>query len=60
VTDEIPLLKGENGDASTTITQLQISQTPNPGNDLTYVAQIAPGVIMNKVPRKRLCPRISE
>ena len=47
VTDEVPLLKGEDGDASTTISQLQISQVPNPGNDLTYVAQIAPGVIMN-------------
>jgi Carboxypeptidase regulatory-like domain len=47
VTDEVPLLKAENGDASTTINQLQVSQEPNPGNDLTYVAQIAPGVIMN-------------
>ena len=47
VTDEVPLLKEENGDASTTISQLQISQMPNPGNDLTYVAQIAPGMIMN-------------
>ena len=47
VLDEAPLLKAENGDASTTISQLQVSQVPNPGNDLTYVAQIAPGVIMN-------------
>ena len=47
VTDETPLLKAENGDASATIVQLQVSQVPNPGNDLTNVAQIAPGVIMN-------------
>jgi hypothetical protein len=47
VTDEVPLLNRENGDVSTTISQLQISQIPNPGNDLTYVAQIAPGMIMN-------------
>jgi Carboxypeptidase regulatory-like domain len=46
-TDEAPLLNAENGDASTTINQQQVSQLPNPGNDLTYIAQIAPGTIMN-------------
>jgi hypothetical protein len=25
----------------------QISEVPNPGNDLTYIAQTAPGAIMN-------------
>src|SRR5580693_7797273 len=39
VTDEMPLLQAENGDASTTMNSLQISQVPNPGNDLTYLAQ---------------------
>jgi len=47
VMDEMPLLQAENGDASTTINQLQVSQVPNPGNDLTYIAQTAPGAIMN-------------
>jgi hypothetical protein len=47
VTDEMPLLQAENGDASTTMNSLQISQVPNPGNDLTYLAQTAPGAIMN-------------
>ena len=47
VTDEVPLLQAENGDASTTMNTLQISQVPNPGNDLTYIAQTAPGAIMN-------------
>src|SRR5262249_54021486 len=47
VTDEIPLLQAENGDFATTITQKQISEVPNPGNDLTYIAQTAPGAIMN-------------
>ena len=47
VTDEMPLLQGENGDVSTTMSLLQISQVPNPGNDLTYIAQTAPGAIMN-------------
>ena len=47
VTEEAPLIKAENGDVSTTMNQLQVSQVPNPGNDLTYIAQTAPGVIMN-------------
>jgi hypothetical protein len=47
VTDEIPLLQTENGDVSTTFSQKQISEVPNPGNDLTYIAQTAPGAIMN-------------
>ena len=44
---EAPLLHAENGDVSTTINQQQISEVPNPGNDLTYIAQTAPGVVMN-------------
>ena len=47
VTGEAPLVQAENGDVSTTISLLQISQVPNPGNDLTYIAQTAPGAIMN-------------
>lgn len=47
VTDEVPLLQAENGDVSTTMNQKQISEAPNPGNDLTYIAQTAPGVVMN-------------
>jgi len=47
VTTEAPLIQAENGDVSTTMNQRQISEVPNPGNDLTYIAQTAPGVIMN-------------
>lgn len=47
VTAEAPLLQAENGDFSTTMNQKQISEVPNPGNDLTYIAQTAPGVVMN-------------
>jgi hypothetical protein len=47
VTGEAPLVHAENGDASTTINQRQISESPNPGNDLTYIVQTAPGVLMN-------------
>src|SRR6266516_7552755 len=47
VTEEAPLLQAENGDASATMNQQQISEVPNPGNDLTYIVQTAPGVVMN-------------
>ena len=47
VTQEAPLLRAENGDVSTTVNEKQISAIPNPGNDLTYLVQTAPGVVMN-------------
>ncbi len=47
VTEDAPLVQAENGDVSTTMNQTQISEVPNPGNDLTYIAQTAPGVVMN-------------
>jgi hypothetical protein len=47
VTGEAPFIQAENGDVSTTLNQKQISEVPNPGNDLTYIVQTAPGVIMN-------------
>jgi len=47
VTSDAPLLQTENADVSTSFTETQISQTPNPGNDLSYIAQTAPGVVQN-------------
>jgi Carboxypeptidase regulatory-like domain len=47
VTGAAPLIHTENGDVATTIDEKQISEVPNPGNDLTYLAQTAPGAIMN-------------
>jgi Carboxypeptidase regulatory-like domain len=47
VSDEVPLLQAEDGDFSTAINREQISDLPNSGNDLTYIAQTAPGVVMN-------------
>jgi hypothetical protein len=47
VTDEAILLHAENGDASSSMSRLQVEQVPNPGNDLTYVAQTSPGAIMD-------------
>jgi Carboxypeptidase regulatory-like domain/TonB-dependent Receptor Plug Domain len=47
VADQVPLIQAENGDASATVNQKQISEVPNPGNDLTYIVQTTPGVVMN-------------
>jgi hypothetical protein len=44
---EVPLLHTENANISTTFTMQQVQTLPNPGNDLTFVAQTAPGVVMN-------------
>src|SRR5215831_4336917 len=37
----------DNADVSTNFSQEQISLVPNPGNDLSAVAQTSPGVVMN-------------
>jgi hypothetical protein len=42
-----PLVHAENGDVSSTVSRLQVAEVPNPGNDLTYIAQTAPGAVMN-------------
>ena len=47
VTGEAPLLHTDNGDFSATVDQQQISEVPNPGNDLTYVVQTTPGAVMD-------------
>ncbi len=47
VTGEAALIQSEHGDVSTTMNQQQVAEIPNPGGDITYVAQIAPGAIMN-------------
>lgn len=47
VTSAAPLVNKENADLSTNFDQNQIANQPNPGNDLTYIAQTAPGINMN-------------
>jgi Carboxypeptidase regulatory-like domain/TonB-dependent Receptor Plug Domain/TonB dependent receptor len=47
VTAAAPLLQTETGNISTTFNTQQIENVPNPGNDLTFVAQTAPGVTIN-------------
>src|SRR4030095_15362204 len=47
VTGEGSTVQSENANLSTTFTPEQIALVPNPGNDLSYVLQTAPGVVMN-------------
>ncbi len=47
VTEAEPLLNTENADITTTFNTEQVQRLPNPGNDLTFVAQTAPGSVMN-------------
>lgn len=47
VSDEAPLIHADNADVSAILNQKQLSEVPNPGNDLTYAAQLAPGAVMN-------------
>ena len=47
VTTAAPLVQTDNADMSTSFGQNIIQNQPNGGNDLTYVAQTAPGVAMN-------------
>src|SRR5271165_2517288 len=47
VTTAAPLVQTDNADLSTSYGKNVIQNSPNGGNDLTYVAQTAPGVAMN-------------
>ena len=47
VSDEAPLIQAETADVSVTMNQKQVSEVPNPGNDLTYIVQTTPGAVMN-------------
>jgi hypothetical protein len=47
VTSEVSLLDNQSADESTTFNTKQVADIPNPGNDLTYVAQTTPGAVMN-------------
>ncbi len=47
VTEQGALLQTEDANISSNFDTQQIQNIPNPGNDITYVAQTAPGVTMN-------------
>src|SRR5271156_973862 len=44
---EIPLLQPDTSEMSTTISQQQVQNLPNPGGDITYPINVTQGVIMN-------------
>jgi hypothetical protein len=47
VSSEPALLQTENANITSNFDTKQIQEVPNPGGDITYVAQLAPGVGMN-------------
>ncbi len=47
VMSEAPLINVENPNTTTTITGKAIQDLPNPGGDMTYPAQFAPGALIN-------------
>lgn len=49
VQTEAPLIETSNPNTTTTLTDRDLQNLPNPGQDLTYVANVAPGAIMNVI-----------
>ncbi len=47
ITEAPSALQTENADVGTTFSAEMVRELPNPGGDITYVAQTAPGVVMN-------------
>ncbi len=47
VSGEAPLLQSETSEITTTFNERMVSEVPNPGNDLSFIAQTAPGSVMN-------------
>jgi Carboxypeptidase regulatory-like domain/TonB-dependent Receptor Plug Domain len=47
VTSQGALLQTENANVTSEFDTKQIQEVPNPGGDVTYIAQVAPGVTMN-------------
>ena len=44
---DVPLLQTDTSEMSTTITQEQVQNLPNPGGDITYPINVTQGVVMN-------------
>jgi len=42
-----PLIEPANANTTTTLSASELATIPNPGNDLSYVATLAPGALMN-------------
>jgi carboxypeptidase family protein len=47
VTEALSLIQSDNGDLTTNVSPQQVTNLPNPGNDVTFYALTAPGVTMS-------------
>ena len=47
VSGEAPLINPENANTSTTLNAPALEDLPNPGGDMTYPLQFAPGALIN-------------
>jgi hypothetical protein len=47
ISERAPLLQTEDGNISSNVDLRTLQNIPNPGGDLSYIAQISPGVTMN-------------
>src|SRR5260370_26051393 len=47
VKQDAPLLEPSNPNRTTSFSSTQLADLPNPGNDLSYVANFTPGVVAN-------------
>jgi hypothetical protein len=45
--NEVPVLDTQDANITTTFDMQQVQNLPNPGNDLTFIAQTSPGAVMN-------------
>lgn len=45
--NQVPVIHTEDAQLTATFTEQQVATLPNPGNDLTFIAQTAPGTMMN-------------
>ena len=49
VESNAPVIETSNPNTTTTVTREELENLPNPGQDLTYAATVAPGAIMNVI-----------
>lgn len=54
VTAQAPLIEPNNPNTTTTFEARQLADLPNPGMDLSYVASLAPGALLNTVSNQGL------
>jgi hypothetical protein len=47
ITESVPLLQTEDGNITSNVDLRTLQNIPNPGGDLSYIAQLSPGVTMN-------------